>query len=129
MKEFKAFLTPELAASSVKRLVRTPVLGCVQVPSITQAHQHVFGVLNRVRARQEAVELLGAVAHKRDSKGEPYSTAPDAKDDMRRITRIIEEAAETAFAVTIPNGMYHRAFVNAVVERLRSGEAATFEAD
>ena len=45
----------------------------------------------------------------------------DAKDDMRRITRIIEEAAETAFADTIPNSMYHRAFLNAVVERLRSG--------
>jgi hypothetical protein len=46
----------------------------------------------------------------------------DAKEDMRRITRIIEEAAETAFAVTIHNGMYHRAFVNAVVERLRAGQ-------
>ena len=43
----------------------------------------------------------------------------DAKDDMERITRIIEEVAATAFAVTVPNGMYHLAFVNAVVERLR----------
>ena len=43
----------------------------------------------------------------------------DAKDDMERITRIIEEVAATAFAVTVPNGMYHLVFVNAVVQRLR----------
>jgi hypothetical protein len=48
----------------------------------------------------------------------------DELDDMRRITRIIEDAVVIAFADTISNSMYHRAFVNAVVERLRAGEAA-----
>jgi hypothetical protein len=43
----------------------------------------------------------------------------DTKEDMRRITGVIEEAADTAFADTVFNCMYHLAFVNAVVESLR----------
>jgi hypothetical protein len=48
--------------------------------------------------------------------------ARDAKEDMRRITDIIEEAADTAFPPRdlIPH-FYHHAFVDAVVKRLRAG--------
>jgi hypothetical protein len=33
-------------APTVRQLIRTPVVGCASVGSVTMAHQHIFGVLN-----------------------------------------------------------------------------------
>jgi hypothetical protein len=91
-------------------------------------HPEIDERLNAVRGAADAVAVaLLTTAHRTLIHAAFVPDIPvlrelqqhDAKDDMERITRIIEEVAATAFAVTIPNGMYHLVFVNAVVQRLR----------